>query len=196
MIAHGISTGALFILVGALYNRMHTRDLNRMGGLWEVVPRMGRIGLLFALASLGLPGLGNFVGEYLVLQGTFQTYPAIAMFATLGFVAASVYSLWMVQRIFTGPNKEGWKISDFDGREMVIMTAMVAVIVVLGLYPQPVLNTSRAALQAVQQVSSAPPPDNVLYTPEFSVMAKQLSEPERLLYTARLTPTSLEGRDQ
>ncbi len=162
MLAHGISTGALFILVGALYNRMHTRDLNKMGGLWEVVPRMGRIGLLFALASLGLPGLGNFVGEFLVLQGTFQTYPTIAVFATLGFVVATVYSLWMVQRIFTGPNKEAWEFPDFDRREMTIMTAMIIVIFVLGLYPQPFLNTTQAALQAAQQITVAAPPESGL----------------------------------
>jgi NADH-quinone oxidoreductase subunit M len=154
MLAHGISTGALFILVGALYNRVHTRDLNRMGGLWETVPRMGRVGLLFALASLGLPGLGNFVGEFLVLLGTYKTSPFYAILATLGFIVATVYSLWMVQRIFTGPNEEGWKIPDLDRRELAMMTAMIIVILWLGLYPQPVLNTTHKAIENIQQYSS------------------------------------------
>jgi NADH-quinone oxidoreductase subunit M len=154
MLAHGISTGALFILVGALYGRVGTRDLNRMGGLWETVPRMGRVGLLFALASLGLPGLGNFVGEFLVLLGTYKTSPFFAILATLGFVMATVYSLWMVQRIFTGPNTQGWKIPDLDQRELAMMTSMIAVILWLGLYPQPVLNTTKKALDNMPQYST------------------------------------------
>jgi NADH-quinone oxidoreductase subunit M len=151
MLAHGISTSALFILVGALYERMHTRDLNRMGGLWSVAPRMGRVGLFFALASLGLPGLGNFVGEFLVLLGTYKAHALVAVFATLGFIVATVYSLWMIQRIFTGPNVEGWKIPDFNRRELIIMTAMVLAILWLGLYPHPILRTTQKAVQSLQQ---------------------------------------------
>lgn len=153
MLAHGISTGALFFLAGALYERVHTRDLNRLGGLWATVPRMGRVGLLFALASLGLPGLGNFVGEFLVLLGTYKVNAPVAVFATLGFIVATVYSLWMVQRIFSGPNAEDWKIPDFDLRELVVATLMVLAILGLGLYPDPVLRTSQQAIQSIQQAA-------------------------------------------
>ncbi|MFN2198255.1 MAG: NADH-quinone oxidoreductase subunit M [Anaerolineales bacterium] len=154
MLAHGISTGMLFFLAGALYERVHTRDLNRLGGLWSTVPRMGRVGLLFALASLGLPGLGNFVGEFLVLLGTYKVNAPVAVFATLGFVVATVYSLLMVQRIFSGPNTEGWKIPDFDRRELAIATLMVLAILGLGLYPDPVLRTSQQAIQSIQQAAN------------------------------------------
>ncbi|MCZ7570087.1 MAG: NADH-quinone oxidoreductase subunit M [Ardenticatenaceae bacterium] len=151
MLAHGISTGALFIWVGDLQNRMHTRDINRMGGLWATAPRIGGEGLLFALASLGLPGLGNFVGEFLVLLGTYQVNVPMAVLATLGFIVSTVYSLWMIQRTFFGPNEEGWALTDSTGREMAIMAAMIATTLWLGLYPQPVLTTARRALETLQQ---------------------------------------------
>jgi NADH-quinone oxidoreductase subunit M len=151
MIAHGISTGALFILVGALYERTHTRDLDNMGGLWSTVPRFGRVALVFALASLGLPSLGNFVGEFLVLLGTFQVNPAMAILATLGFIVASIYALWMMQRIFGGPNLKGWEIPDLDRRELAMMAAMTVVIFWLGFHPQPVLNTVQQALDNLQR---------------------------------------------
>jgi NADH-quinone oxidoreductase subunit M len=151
MVAHGISTGALFILVGAMYDRMHTRDLDRMGGLWSTMPRMGRVALIFALASLGLPSLGNFVGEFLVLLGTFQVNPTMAILATLGFIVASIYSLWMMQRIFGGPNVGGWELPDLDRREMAMMMAMIVVIFWLGFHPQPLLNTARPTLDRLQR---------------------------------------------
>jgi NADH-quinone oxidoreductase subunit M len=151
MLAHGISTGALFILVGDLQDRMHTRDLNRMGGLWSTVPRMGGFGLLFAVASLGLPGLGNFVGEFLVLLGVYQVNLPIAILATLGFIVSTIYALWMIQRTFFGPNTADWQLPDSTARETAIMAALIAVIVWLGLYPQPVLNTARPALETLQQ---------------------------------------------
>ena len=124
MVCHGLSTGALFMLVGALDDRIHTRDMRRMGGLWTAVPRMGAATLFFALASLGLPGLGNFVAEFLVLLGTFQVSPAIAVVATAGLVTATVYALAMMQRTFHGAPREEWRLSDLTGREMAAMLAM------------------------------------------------------------------------
>jgi NADH-quinone oxidoreductase subunit M len=156
MLAHGISTGALFILAGDLQDRMHTRDMDRMGGLWSTMPRMGGVGLFFALASLGLPGLGNFVGEFLVLLGTYQVNTPIAVLATLGLIVSTIYSLWMIQRVFQGPNRAGWKLPDMTGREAAIMAAMIVITVWLGLYPQPVLNTTTPALDHLQRLAIAP----------------------------------------
>jgi NADH-quinone oxidoreductase subunit M len=147
MLCHGISTGALFMLVGALQERIHTRDTARMGGLWPAMPRMGGIAMLFALASLGLPGLGNFVGEFLVLLGTYPISPAAAILGTVGLVFAAIYSLAIVQRAFYGPNVEGWKPPDLSPREMSILGAMVAILVWLGCYPQPVFGTFLPALR-------------------------------------------------
>jgi NADH-quinone oxidoreductase subunit M len=152
MVAHAISTGGLFILVGQLYERTGTRDLRQMGGMWEDTPRMSRVGLVLALASLGLPGLGNFVGEFLVLLGAFQTSAILALLATLGFVLAAVYALWMVQSIFAGSKPETLPaIPDIRSRELVLMTALLAIIFWLGVYPQPVLNTTAPAIRNLQQ---------------------------------------------
>ncbi len=147
MLCHGISTGALFMLVGALQERIHTRDTARMGGLWSVMPRMGGVGMLFALASLGLPGLGNFVGEFLVLLGTYRVSPIVTILGTIGLVFATIYSLAIMQRAFHGPNVEGWKPPDLSLREMSILGVMIAVIAWLGWYPQPVFETFLPALK-------------------------------------------------
>jgi NADH-quinone oxidoreductase subunit M len=151
MLSHGISTGALFILAGGLYDRIKTRDLERMGGFWSDAPRMGGATLVFALASLGLPGLGNFVGEFLVLLGVYQVNVPLAIVATLGLVAAAVYALVMMQRVFLGENTEGWKVPDLDWREGAMMVVLIALIVGIGFFPQPILNTAQPVLQMLQE---------------------------------------------
>ncbi len=147
MIAHGISTGALFILVGSLQERIHTRDLNQMGGLWEQVPKMGALGLLFTMASLGLPGLGNFVAEFLVLSGSYQASIFITALAALGLVASTIYSLRILQKVFYGSKVKEWSIKDFNFRELVIIGSMIIVIVWLGIFPQTFLNTSKNTMK-------------------------------------------------
>jgi NADH-quinone oxidoreductase subunit M len=157
IVCHAISTGALFMLVGSLQERLHTRDLSRMGGLWSTVPRLAAVTMVFALASLGLPGLGNFIGEFLVLVGTYRSSVAAAFLASLGLIGASVYALWIMQRAFHGSNQLGWKPADLCGRETAAMAAMIVVIVWLGLYPQPVIDTARLPLQHLQQLTEQAP---------------------------------------
>lgn len=153
MITHGVSTGALFILVGALQERLHTRDINDFGGMWEKVPKMGAIGLVFAMASLGLPGLGNFIAEFFILAGAYQANELLTILATLGLIASAIYSLRILQRVFQGPVKNDWILKDFNIREMSIMGTLIILILWLGLYPQPVLNTSKApVVKILQQV--------------------------------------------
>ena len=152
IVCHGISTGALFIIAGALQERLGTRDINRMGGLWSAVPRIGAAALFFALASLGLPGLGNFVAEFLVLIGTYKINIAVTVFATAGLVTATVYSLWMIHVTFFGANKEKWKVPDFSLREMAVMSVMMIMLVLLGLYPQPLINTAGQSLNNLQEI--------------------------------------------
>jgi NADH-quinone oxidoreductase subunit M len=147
MIAHGISTGALFILVGSLQERIHTRDLNQMGGLWEQVPKMGAIGLLFTMASLGLPGLGNFIAEFLVLSGSYQASIFITALAALGLVASTIYSLRILQKVFYGNKVKEWSLKDFNFRELVMMSSMIIIIVWLGIFPQTFLNTSKNTMK-------------------------------------------------
>src|SRR5262249_57142318 len=103
MIPHGLSAGALFILCGEIQERLQTRDLRDMGGLWTRLPNLPPILLFFALASLGLPGLGNFVGEFLILSGAFTVAPAVAVVAASGLVLSVAYALIVVQRALHGP---------------------------------------------------------------------------------------------
>jgi NADH-quinone oxidoreductase subunit M len=155
MLCHGISTGALFIIAGALQERIHTRDMDRMGGLWAAAPRMGGAALFFALASLGLPGLGNFVGEFLVLIGTYRVSAVLTAIAAFGLIVATIYSLWIIQRVFHGEKKVKVVIADLSAREMIVMLAMIVSLVWLGLYPQTVLTTAKQSLDALQKSASA-----------------------------------------
>ena len=155
MLCHGISTGALFILAGALQERIHTREIERMGGLWAAVPRLGSAWIFFALAALGLPGMGNFIGEFLVLLGLYRVSVPITILAALGLVVSTVYAVWMVQKALFGANREGWRIPDLDAREISVMAVMMAVILWLGLYPQPYLNRVRDGLTGLQKITKS-----------------------------------------
>jgi NADH-quinone oxidoreductase subunit M len=155
MLAHGISTGALFVLVGDLQDRMHTRSLDRMGGLWDVIPRFGGFGMVLAAATLGLPSLANFVGEILVLFGTYRAHPALAVIATVGFVVSTVYALWIIQSVFHGKPKVSWKLRDANGREYGIMAGMALLLMWMGMFPQTILTTARDALLTMQRFATA-----------------------------------------
>jgi NADH-quinone oxidoreductase subunit M len=156
MICHGVSTGALFVLVGGLQERLHTRDLDQMGGLWAVVPRLSGATLFFSLGSLGLPGLGDFVGEFLVLLGSYKISVAITVVASIGVLTSTFYALRLVQRAFQGPNTHAWQLPDLNPREAFMMAVMIAGLLWLGLYPQPVFNTSRPALDHLQREAQLP----------------------------------------
>jgi NADH-quinone oxidoreductase subunit M len=151
MIAHGLSTGALFMLAGAIQERLHTRDLREMQGLWSAVPKMAALSLFFAVASLGLPGLGNFVGEFLVLLGTYPVNVPLTVLATVGLVTATIYSLVLMQRTFYGQlTIPSWRLHELSTRALVMFGAVVALEIWLGLYPQPALNTAKPALAGLQ----------------------------------------------
>src|SRR5262249_47471911 len=120
------------------------------GGLWAVAPRLSAVALFFSLASLGLPGLGDFVGEFLVLLGTYEVSIPIAATASLGVLASTFYALRMVQRAFQGPNTGDWQLSDLGVREGVVMAMMIAGLLWLGFYPKPVLDTFTPAMNTLQ----------------------------------------------
>jgi NADH-quinone oxidoreductase subunit M len=157
MLAHGISAGALFILCGEVYERLHTRDLREMGGLWARFPFLPPIALFFAAASLGLPGLANFVGEFLILLGTWPIDHAVTVFATGGLILAAAYALIFVQRAFYGPvlGRENKMLADLNRRELATMLTLMGLLVFFGLYPQPVFDLSRAPMHAVQAIYQA-----------------------------------------
>ena len=149
MVAHGVSTGALFIIVGFIQERVHTRDMDHMGGFWSTAPRLGSVGLVFALASLGLPGFGNFVAEFLVLLGSYRTHSVITALAAAGLVLSAIYSLWIVQRVLHGRKQEGGGLVDLSLRETGMMAALVLAVLWLGLYPRPVLRTVEPIMHAI-----------------------------------------------
>jgi NADH-quinone oxidoreductase subunit M len=139
----------MFIVVGALDERFHTRRLDELGGLWAVTPRLGGVALFLTLALLGLPGLANFVGEFLVLAGAFAVSPIVAALAALGFVLSSIYSLWLIYRVFHGPEQAGRAAPDLGAREMAVFSLIIAGIVWLGVYPQPVLDTAQPQVESL-----------------------------------------------
>jgi NADH-quinone oxidoreductase subunit M len=150
MLAHGISCAGLFILCGELYERLHTHDLRKMGGLWARFSTLPPIALFFTVASLGLPGLGNFLGEFLILLGTFKTHPAVTVVATGGLILSAVYSLSLMQRAFYGKPSDESKLLDLNARQIATLATLMVFLIGLGLYPQPVLNVSRASMEALQ----------------------------------------------
>jgi NADH-quinone oxidoreductase subunit M len=156
MICHGLSTGSLFVLVGGLQERIHTRDVGRMGGLWTVAPLLSACALFFSLASLGLPGMGDFVGEFLVLLGSYRINITLTVVASLGILASTFYALRMMQRAFLGPNTNRWQLDDLTPREGLMIGAMIVGLLWLGLYPQPVLNTFAPALDNLQREAQIP----------------------------------------
>jgi NADH-quinone oxidoreductase subunit M len=148
MVSHGISTGALFILAGALQQRMHTREISRMGGLWKTMPNLSGAGFFFVMASVGLPGLGDFVGEFLVLLGAYRANVSLTAVATLGMIAAMLYGLKISSQVFQGPNRHNWTLPDLFPREWAIAACMMACLLWLGLYPQSFIRTFQPASQS------------------------------------------------
>jgi NADH-quinone oxidoreductase subunit M len=147
MVNHGLSTGALFLIVGMIYERRHTRDMDAFGGLWKVMPIYGALPLIVALSSMGLPGLNGFVGEFTILLGAWgagQPTGALgsvwfAGLAAIGVILAAVYILFMFQKMFLGPvNKEENRILlDLNWREIVTLLPLIVLIFWIGLYPKP-----------------------------------------------------------
>lgn len=159
MVAHGLSTAALFMIAGALQHRLHTRDMTKMGGIWQSAPRMGAIAMFFIVASLGMPGLGNFVGEFLILLGAFSVNKTITIVATMGLVTGAVYALIAMQRVFQGPNSSALtssslKVKDFASREMIAMIPMMIGLTWIGVYPQPVFDLVDPVLASLHELTT------------------------------------------
>lgn len=166
MLAHGLSAAALFMLAGGLQHRIHTRNMNDMGGFWVHAPRMAIVTLFFSIAALGMPGLGNFVGEFLALLGAFQANLWLTVASAFGLIFASVYSLWVIQKVFQGEYSEGKfntsGLVDLNRREMTYFVLMMLGLVWMGLYPQsfislaePVLNSLLSGSESIASVTMA-----------------------------------------
>ncbi|BDX33719.1 NADH-quinone oxidoreductase subunit M [Mycobacterium antarcticum] len=141
MVNHGISTAALFLVAGFLVSRRGSRAIAAFGGVQKVAPVLAGTFLIAGLATLSLPGLAPFISEFLVLLGTFTTYPALAVFATSALVLSAIYILWMYQRMMTGPvSPDVEPLRDLVPRELVVVVPLIAILLVLGVYPKPVLD--------------------------------------------------------
>ena len=162
MVNHGLSTGALFLIVGMLYERRHTRELVAFGGLWKVLPLMGGLSLLVTLSSMGLPGLNGFVGEFTILLGAFGStpipHPWLALAATLGVILSAVYLLVMFEKVFLGPvtHAENLQLKEITTREILTLAPILVLIFWIGLYPKPFFTLINPTVsQLVMLVQSA-----------------------------------------
>jgi NADH-quinone oxidoreductase subunit M len=153
MINHGISTGALFVGVGMIYERRHSREIIDFGGITKTMPVFAAMFLIICLSSIGLPGTNGFVGEFLILVGSFQERPVLTILATSGIIFAAVYLLWMVLRVFFGPvtKKENEKLIDLNPREIATLVPLLLLIFWIGIYPSTFLSKSEATVTALVQ---------------------------------------------
>jgi len=147
MVAHGLSTAALFLTAGYLMRQKDTSLINSFGGLTKTAPLLTGFFLVASLSSIALPGLAGFVGEFMVLTGTYQRNQIAAVIATLGIILAAIYMLWLYQRVFTGPENDGTKnIMDLTTKQSLILTPVVVLTILLGLFPAPVIKVSENAV--------------------------------------------------
>ncbi len=151
MVSHGLTTGALFLLIGMLYDRRHTRRIDAYGGIASVMPIYAGVFLFMAFASAGLPSLSGFVGEFTILLGSYLTLPGLAVVAGFGVILAAIYLLWAYERIFTGPvvHPENEGLADLGFREIAIVAPLVVLIVALGVYPKPMFDRIGPSVDAV-----------------------------------------------
>lgn len=160
MVNHGLSTGALFLLVGMLYNRRHTRLLADFGGLWKQVPIYGFLFVIVALSSAGLPGLNGFVGEFNILLGMFRVNRAFAILGTVGIILAAWYLLWAVRQMLHGPltKPENATVKDLSAREVLILVPIIVLFFVIGLFPNLFFDKINPSAEAVAKALNAQRP--------------------------------------
>jgi NADH-quinone oxidoreductase subunit M len=157
MLSHGLVSGALFLCVGVIYDRMHTREITAYGGLVNIMPRYAVAFMVFTMANVGLPGTSGFVGEFLTLMGIFQVNTWFALFATLGVILSAVYALWLYRRVIFGVlEKESLKaMLDLSVREKAILYPLIVLTIFFGVYPSPVFDVTAASVDALLSDYSA-----------------------------------------
>ena len=149
MISHGLVSAALFLSVGVLYERIHTRLINNYGGLVSIMPKYAIIFMIFTLGAVGLPGTSGFVGEFLILMGAFKKSFLVATIASLGVILAAAYMLWLYKRIIFGIviNEKLKKLKDLSKTELFILSSLAFPIIFFGFYPEPLLNTTEVSIK-------------------------------------------------
>jgi NADH-quinone oxidoreductase subunit M len=153
MFNHGTITAMLFLIVGVLYDRAHTRGLNEFGGLMNQMPRYAGMMTVAFFAALGLPGLSGFVSELLSLLGAFQTFQTLTIISAVTIVLTAGYMLWVLQRVFLGTLPDKWKgLTDMNARETLMLASLAAIVIFLGIYPAPMLNLMNTSLNALSGI--------------------------------------------
>jgi NADH-quinone oxidoreductase subunit M len=149
MISHGLVSGAMFLCVGVLYDRVHSREILRYGGVINTMPVFAAFMVLFSLANVGLPGTSGFVGEFLVILASFKASFWFSMLAAVTLMLGAAYTLWLVKRVIFGPvaNADVAKLKDLDGRELLILSTLALAVLALGLYPAPLLDVMHATMR-------------------------------------------------
>jgi NADH-quinone oxidoreductase subunit M len=155
MVSHGLITGALFLLVGVLYERAHTREIGAFGGLWIKLPVYSGIMILFCLGSLGLPGLSGFVSEFMVFIGSYPAFKVIVPLAVIGVVITAAYFLRMIQRMFLGTFNTQWEaLTEINGREIFTVIPLAILMIGIGVYPAPLVNMIKATMENIVRLVS------------------------------------------
>jgi NADH-quinone oxidoreductase subunit M len=151
MVSHGVVSAALFLCVGVVYDRMHSREISAYGGLVNRMPVYAAVFMVFTLANVGLPGTSGFIGEFLALLGTFKVNVVVATLATLGVILSACYALWLYRKVIFGtldkPSLAG--ITDVSVREIAVFAPLIILTILLGVYPKPVLDISAASVTAL-----------------------------------------------
>jgi NADH-quinone oxidoreductase subunit M len=157
MVSHGIVSGALFLCVGVVYDRMHTREIAAYGGLTRRMPLYAVAMMVFTMANVGLPGTSGFVGEFLTLLGAFRANPWVAFFATTGVILSACYALWLFARVMYGPlEKPSLKgILDLSPREMAVLAPLIVLTIYYGVHPGPILDTFAPPTEALLKSAQA-----------------------------------------
>jgi NADH-quinone oxidoreductase subunit M len=153
MVSHGLVSGALFLCVGVVYDRMHTFEIAAYGGLVNRMPRYAVAFMVFTLANIGLPGTSGFIGEFLTLIGAFQAVPWVALFATTGLILSAPYALYLYRRVIFGvlDKPSLMNIRDLNGREIATLTPLLLLTLYYGVHPQPIIDASAASIDALVQ---------------------------------------------
>jgi NADH-quinone oxidoreductase subunit M len=157
MVSHGLVSGALFLCVGVVYDRMHTREIAAYGGLTTRMPLYAVALMVFTMANVGLPGTSGFVGEFLTLMGAFKANPWVAFFATTGVILSACYALWLYARVMFGPlEKPSLKaIADLTPRELVVLVPLIVLTIWYGIHPAPILEAFAAPTDALLKTAQA-----------------------------------------
>jgi len=157
MVSHGLISGALFLCVGVIYDRMHTREIKAYGGLVEKMPIYAVVFLLFTMANVGLPGTSGFIGEFLTLAGAYKANTWVAFFASFGLILSACYALWLFARVVFGKMTKPalQAIPDMDGRELLLFAPLIILTIYYGVQPGPILDACAASVDLVVKQAQA-----------------------------------------